>query len=133
MKMKMKMTMKMQWLRVCLWLDLWVVCVAVTSIKTYPTIDVRENVPLNSEVIELKSSNGVGRGRWKLILLNLAGFESMYFGLNEENVLQTRHSIDREEFLQAKRCFDRLFCLIELHILVNDGEEYLVIPIHIVE
>ena len=125
--------MKMQWLRVCLWLDLWVVCVAVTSIKTYPTIDVRENVPLNSEVIELKSNNGVGRGRWKLILLNLAGFESMYFGLNEENVLQTRHSIDREEFLQAKRCFDRLFCLIELHILVNDGEEYLVIPIHIVE
>ena len=123
----------MQWLRVCLWLDLWVVCVAVTSIKTYPTIDVRENVPLNSEVIELKSSNGVGRGRWKLILLNLAGFESMYFGLNDENVLQTRHSIDREEFLQAKRCFDRLFCLIELHILVNDGEEYLVIPIHIVE
>ena len=129
----MKMKMKMQWLRVCLWLDLWVVCVAVTSIKTYPTIDVRENVPLNSEVIELKSSNGVGRGRWKLILLNLAGFESMYFGLNDENVLQTRHSIDREEFLQAKRCFDRLFCLIELHILVNDGEEYLVIPIHIVE
>ena len=131
--MKMKMKMKMQWLRVCLWLDLWVVCVAVTSIKTYPTIDVRENVPLNSEVIELKSNNGVGRGRWKLILLNLAGFESMYFGLNDENVLQTRHSIDREEFLQAKRCFDRLFCLIELHILVNDGEEYLVIPIHIVE
>jgi hypothetical protein len=125
--------MKMKWVRVCLWLDLWVVCVAVTSIKTYPTIDVRENVPLNSEVIELKSSNSVGRSRWKLILLNLAGFESVYFGLNDANVLQTRHSIDREEFLQAKRCFDRLFCLIELHILVNDGEEYLVIPIHIVE
>ena len=133
--MKMKMKMKMWWIRVCLWLNLWLVCEAVTSIKTYPTIDVRENVPLNSQVIELMSSNNsVGRAsRWKLILLNLAGFESVYFGLNDENILQTRHAIDREEFLQTKRCFDRLFCLIELHILVNDGEEYLVIPIHIVE
>ena len=131
------------WLmRVYLWLDLWMVCVAMTSIKTYPTIDIRENIPLNSPLIELKSTDGNGNGsgsgsgsghRWKLILLNLSGFESIYFGLNDDNVLQTRHSIDREEFLQAKRCFDRLFCLIELHLLVNDGEEYLVIPIHIVE
>lgn len=122
------------WVCMAVWLDLWTTWgEGVTSIKTYPTIDVKENVALHSDVIELKSSNGVGTSRWKLVLLNLAGFESMYFGLNEKNVLQTRHAIDREEFLQAKRCFDRLFCLIELHILVNDGEEYLVLPIHIVE
>ena len=38
-----------------------------------------------------------------------------------------------EQFLIEKRCFDRSFCLIELHILVNDGFQYWIIPIHIIE
>ena len=68
----------------------------------------------------------------KLILLNLSGFETNLFEIRNESIL-TINSIDREEFLTKKRCFDSEDCLIELHILVNNGEEYWIIPIHILE
>jgi hypothetical protein len=47
--------------------------------------------------------------------------------------IYTINEIDREKLIGEKRCFDRSKCLIELHILVNDGERYWVIPIHIIE
>ena len=101
---------------------------SITSIKTYPTINLKENSPINTKVIELTESEK----ELKLILLNLGGFETKYFGIINESIY-TINEIDREQFLGEKRCFDRSYCLIELHILVNDGQSYWVIPIHIVE
>ncbi|CAF4266507.1 unnamed protein product, partial [Adineta steineri] len=72
------------------------------------------------------------KNEMKLILLNLSGFERNYFEIKNEN-LYTINEIDREDFLNSKKCFDRSYCLIELHILVNDGQQYWVIPIHIVD
>ena len=95
------------------------------SIKTYPTIDLKENIPLNTKVIELKTKS-------KLVLLNLSEFEKNLFSIINESIY-TINIIDREQLIGEKRCFDRLYCLIELHILVNDGQQYRVIPIHILE
>jgi len=105
---------------------------SITSIKTYPTVNLTENVPINTNVIKLINEENVEMRKLKLILLNLGGFETNYFEIKNENIL-TKNLIDREQFVGEKRCFDRFYCLIELHILVNDGEQYWVIPIHIIE
>ena len=101
---------------------------STTSIKTYPTVELKENVPINTQVI----SFGENQTKLKLVLLNLGGFETNLFVIKNESIY-TINEIDREQFLIEKRCFDRLYCLIEVHILVNDGQQYWVIPIHIVE
>ena len=106
-----------------------------TSIKTFPTIHLRENIPIGSKVINLtinETTSMMMMKKWKLILLNLGGFERNLFKIENESIL-TMNEIDREQMLIEKRCFDRKYCLIELHVLVNDGQEYWVIPIHIVE
>ncbi|CAF5040533.1 unnamed protein product [Rotaria sp. Silwood1] len=99
-----------------------------TLTKTYPTIDLKENIPINTNILQLTKEVK----NLKLILLNLGGFETNLFSINNENLF-TINEIDREKLLGEKRCFDRSYCLIELHILVNDGEQYWVIPIHIIE
>ncbi|CAF0814414.1 unnamed protein product [Adineta steineri] len=103
---------------------------STTSIKTYSTINVKENVKINTKIYEFTEPNN--KNEMKLILLNLSGFERNYFEIKNEN-LYTINKIDREDFLNSKKCFDRSYCLIELHILVNDGQQYWVIPIHIVD
>jgi hypothetical protein len=109
------------------------VSLSTTSIKTYPTVNLTENVPINTNVIKLiKDDENIEIRKMKLILLNLSGFETNLFEIKNENIY-TINLIDREQFLGEKRCFNRLYCLIELHILVNDGQEYWVIPIHIIE
>ncbi|CAF3565800.1 unnamed protein product [Rotaria socialis] len=99
-----------------------------TLTKTYPTIDLKENIPKHTNVFQLTREVK----NLKLVLLNLGGFESNLFTIKDENIF-TINEIDREKLLGEKRCFDRSYCLIELHILVNDGEEYWVIPIHIID
>jgi hypothetical protein len=106
-------------------------CLSSTSIKTYPTVNLTENVPINTNVIQLIKDEEKNEN-YKLILLNLGGFETNLFEIKNENIY-TINEIDREQFIIEKRCFDRLYCLIELHILVNDGQQYWVVPIHIVE
>jgi len=106
------------------------ICLSTTSIKTYPTVNLTENVPINTNVIKLIKDEE--KNDYKLILLNLGGFETNLFEIKNENIY-TINQIDREQFIIEKRCFDRLYCLIELHILVNDGQQYWVIPIHIIE
>ncbi len=103
---------------------------STTSIKTYPTVNLTENVPINTNVIKLIDNNEIKS--LKLILLNLSGYETNLFEIKNENIY-TINQIDREQFIGDKKCFDRLFCLIEIHILVNDGQQYWVIPIHIIE
>jgi len=102
------------------------VSLSTTSIKTYPTVNLRENCPINSHVITLEGKE------MKLILLNLGGFETNLFVIVNSSIY-TINEIDREQFIGEKRCFDRLYCLIEIHILVNDGQQYWVVPIHIIE
>ncbi|CAF1066806.1 unnamed protein product [Rotaria sordida] len=99
-----------------------------TLTKTYPTIDLKENIPINTNILEL--TNEVKD--LKLVLLNLGGFETNLFTIKDQNLF-TINEIDREKLIGEKKCFDRSYCLIELHILVNDGEQYWVIPIHIIE
>ena len=102
-----------------------------TSIITYPTVELVENIPLNSLVVSLssmiKSSN-----ESKFVLLNLNGYETKIFSMINQS-LYTQSSIDREEFLLNGYCLDEMYCKIELHVLVNDGYAYWIIPIHIVE
>ncbi len=106
---------------------------STTSIKTYPTVNLRENVPINTNVIQLiKDEEKFEMKQLKLILLNLGGYETNLFEIKND-IIYTINEIDREQFIGEKRCFDRLYCLIELHILVNDGQQYWVVPIHIVE
>jgi hypothetical protein len=107
------------------------ISIGTTSIKTFPTINLRENVPIQTKVINLMENEDEMK-KYKLILLNLGGFETNLFEIKNENIL-TKSEIDREQLIGEKRCFDRLYCLIELHILVNDGQQYWVIPIHIIE
>ena len=109
-------------------------CLSTTSIKTYPTVNLTENVQINTNVIKLiKEEEKFSEIKnLKLILLNLGGFETNLFEIKNKNIY-TINEIDREKLLIEKRCFDRLYCLFELHILVNDGEQYWVIPIHIIE
>lgn len=95
-------------------------------IKNYQIVDLLENSPLNTFVIELTKSSH------KLILLNINGFESKYFSIINGNIY-TKNLIDREEFLHEKYCLNKFYCQIELHILVDDGLAYWVVPIHIIE
>ncbi|CAF0912133.1 unnamed protein product [Rotaria sordida] len=99
-----------------------------TLTKTYPTIDLKENIPINTNILEL--TNEIKD--LKLVLLNLGGFETNLFTIKDQNLF-TINEIDREKLIGEKKCFDRSYCLIELHILVNDGEQYWVIPIHIID
>ncbi|CAF2616397.1 unnamed protein product [Rotaria sp. Silwood2] len=103
-------------------------CLLTTLTKTYSTIDLKENIPINTNILQLTKEIQ----NLKLILLNLGGFETNLFSIKNENLF-TINEIDREKLIGEKRCFDRSYCLIELHILVNDGEQYWVIPIHIIE
>ncbi|CAF0980028.1 unnamed protein product [Adineta steineri] len=103
---------------------------STTSIKTYSTINIKENVKINTKIYEFSEPNN--KNEMKLILLNLSGFERNYFEIKNQD-LYTINEIDREDFLNSKKCFDRSYCLIELHILVNDGQQYWVIPIHIID
>ena len=118
-------------IQVCLLLLIVQMTISTTSIKTFPTVNLRENVPIHTKVINLMG-NEEEMKKYKLILLNLGGFETNLFEIKNENIY-TINEIDREQFLIEKRCFDRSFCLIELHILVNDGQQYWVVPIHIIE
>lgn len=102
-----------------------------TSLITYPIVDLLENSPLNTFVISLNSSLNMNNST-KLILLNLNGYESNLFSIINGNIY-TKNSIDREEFLREKYCLDNSYCKIEIHILVNDGLAYWIIPIHIIE
>ena len=101
-----------------------------TSIRTFERVELRENVPLNTTVMNLKMTNE--KKTKKMVLLNLSGFETNLFEIRGDK-LQTKSPIDHEEFVERKWCFDRLNCLIELHLLINDGEEYWVIPFHVID
>jgi hypothetical protein len=105
---------------------------SITSIKTYQTVELKENSPINTNVLQLIPTFGNDVNKLKLVLLNLGGFETNLFTIMNESIY-TINEIDREKLIGEKRCFDRSKCLIELHILVNDGERYWVIPIHIIE
>ena len=104
-----------------------------TSIRTFDKVKLKENVGINTTVMNLKKNNEI---KWnevrKMNLLNLNGFETNLFEIVKDE-LRTREEIDREEFVVKKWCLDRLNCLIELHLLINDGEEYWVIEIEIVD
>jgi hypothetical protein len=102
------------------------------SITNYPTIDLVENCPLHTLVVSLSRLNTNLTSTTKLVLLNLNGFESNMFSIINGSIY-TVHSIDREEFIDKQYCLDNLYCKIEIHILVNDGNGYWIIPIHIVE
>ena len=102
-----------------------------TLITSYPTVDLVENSPLNTLVIQLTTSLNITRTS-KLVLLNMSGFEFDFFTIVNGSIYTT-NPIDREEFLRKKYCFDNSYCKIELHILVDDGSAYWVIPIHVVE
>lgn len=107
-------------------------CLGKTSIRTSLTVELRENVVIGSEVVDLNVL--AGKTKLKISLLEVNGYEAKYFRVNsDEKKIFTRDSIDREEFLSRKYCFNRLFCSIELHLLINDGEEYWIIPIHLLE
>jgi hypothetical protein len=102
-----------------------------TSLTNYPIVDLFENSPLNTLVVSLKELINNSNSS-KLVLLNLNGYELNKFSLINESIF-TISDIDREEFLEKKYCLDHFYCKIELHILVNDGFEYWIIPIHIIE
>lgn len=96
-------------------------------IKSYEVIDLLENSPLNTFVIGLEEYS-----KSKLILLNINEFETKYFSMINGNIY-TKNLIDREEFLNKKYCLNKFYCQIELHVFINNGLAYLIIPIHIVE
>ncbi len=102
-----------------------------TSIRNYSIIDLYENSPINTLVVSLNSSNNIDNSI-KFVLLNLNGYETNKFEIKNGNIY-TRNEIDREEFVEKNYCLDNSYCKIEIHILVNDGFEYLIIPIHIIE
>ena len=107
-------------------------CLGKTSIRTSLTVELQENVLIGSEVVDLNVLDG--KKKMKISLLEVNGYEQKYFQVNSDaKKIFTRDSIDREEFLLRKYCFNRLFCSIELHLLINDGEEYWIIPIHLIE
>ena len=120
------------------WLSLvWVLFTAgredvcsTTLITTYPTVDLLENSPLNTLVTHLRVSEAAARS--KMMLLNMVGFESEMFAIVNGS-LCTASVIDREQLIDEKRCSDRFYCLVEIHILVDDGLAYWVIPVHVVE
>ncbi|CAF1067307.1 unnamed protein product [Adineta steineri] len=116
---------------------LWILFILIqysfskTSITNYPTVDLFENSPLNTLVIQLTTSLNITKSS-KLALLNMIGFELDMFSIINGSIY-TIDFIDREEFITEKYCLDNLYCKIELHILVNDGLAYWVIPIHIID
>ena len=101
-----------------------------TSMKTYPLVDLLENSPLHTKVITVDDQWKTEKN--KIILLNLNGFEKEMFSVINGSIF-TLNQIDREEMIEKKRCLDHLYCLIELHFIVNDAIEYWIVPIHIIE
>jgi hypothetical protein len=102
-----------------------------TSIRSYSAVAVRENVPIGSEIVDLTKMNA---RKMKIDLLNVSGFETEYFQVDSSaSGVRSKSSIDREALVASRRCFDRSYCSIELHLLVNDGEEYWVVPVHVLE
>lgn len=95
-------------------------------IKTYPIIDLLENSPLNTFIVEITQSSN------KLNLLNINRFETKLFSLKNGSIY-TKDLIDREEFIDQQYCLNKRYCKIELQILVDDGLAYWIVPIHIVE
>ena len=120
------------WLSLALWMLFSAgrqdVC-STTLITTYPTVDLLENSPLNTLVTRLRVSEAT---KSKMMLLNMMGFESEMFAIVNGS-LCTTSVIDREQLIDEKRCSDRFYCLVEIHILVDDGLAYWVIPVHVVE
>jgi hypothetical protein len=113
----------------CLWIFVFqLILIDSTFVRTFPTLDIEENLPIESEIIDFK----VHLNLRELILLNLNDFERDLF-LIENRTLIIRNEIDREEFLQQRRCSNEDYCLIELHFIVNSGDEYWILPLHIVE
>lgn len=102
-----------------------------TAITNYATVELVENSPLNTLVIQLTTSFNQTRTS-KFVLLNMIGFESNMFSIVNGSIYTVDY-IDREEFLREKYCLDGLYCKIELHVLVDGGQAYWVIPVHIVE
>lgn len=101
-----------------------------TTMRTYPVVDLMENSPIETRVMTFDK-------RWsneknKIILLNLNGYEKSMFSLINGSLF-TSSPIDREEMVEKKRCLDPLYCLIEVHLIVNDAIEYWIVPIHILE
>jgi hypothetical protein len=122
--------MQQCWLLMC-WM-LVRVCLGKTSIRTSSMVEMKENVSVGSEVVDLNLIDA--KKKMKISLLEVNGYEMKYFRVNgEEKKIFTVDVVDREEFLARKFCFNRLFCSIELHLLINDGEEYWIIPIHLIE
>jgi hypothetical protein len=115
-------------LDLCLLLILIKCTISDPSITSYPTIDLLENSPLNTIVIDLKPS----LNKRKVVLLNLIGFESEMFSIIDETIC-TKREIDREEFVSKRYCLDNSYCKMELHLIIDDGLNYWIIPIHIVE
>src|ERR1700722_12689846 len=99
------MTMVVQLL---IWFLLIEVSQSTTVVTNYPTVDLVENSPLNSFVAQLTSE----ATKYKLILLNMGGFESNLFSVINGSIY-TRNVIDREQMITEKRCFDRSSCIIE--------------------
>jgi hypothetical protein len=97
-------------------------------VTNYPTVDLLENVPINTLVLRLTQETR----KHKLVLLNMSGFESNMFSVVNGSVYTT-NVIDREQLVAEKRCLDRLSCTLGLHVLVDDGLAYWVIPVHVVE
>ncbi|CAF0749013.1 unnamed protein product [Didymodactylos carnosus] len=86
-----------------------------------------KNSPIGTHVVDLTSDQN------KIMLLNMSGFELNYFTLNKtDNSIRITKLIDREQFVNDHYC-DRQQCLVELHLLVQDGLKYWVIPLHIVD
>ncbi|CAF3347849.1 unnamed protein product [Rotaria socialis] len=96
------------------------------SIRTYPIVDLLENSPLNTFIIEVTQSTN------KLNLLNINRFETKLFSIRNGSIY-TKDLIDREEFLDRQYCLNKFYCKIELQILVDDGFAYWIVPIHIVD
>lgn len=104
--------------------------ISKTSLITYPIVNLIENSPINSEVVSLKSSIDINKRKYKL--LNINEYERKKFEIKNEKIY-IKNEIDRGEFVDKKYCFDNSYCQIELHIIVNNGLEYIIIPIHIIE
>lgn len=95
-------------------------------------VEVRENALIGSELGDLNSIDA--KKKMTMSLLQVNGFETTYFRVNaDEKKIFVVETIDREEFLARKFCLNRLFCSIELHLLINDGEEHWIIPVHLIE
>ncbi|CAF1115721.1 unnamed protein product [Didymodactylos carnosus] len=98
-----------------------------TSITNYPVVNIKENAPVDTLVIQLPVDQN------KIMLLNMSGFELNYLTLNKsDNSIRIKKLIDREQFVNDHYC-DKQQCLVELHLLVQDGLKYWVIPLHILD